>query len=642
MGTNILSQYLASSPANSAAQPADNGGNAANEDVFKAYREPMQFANGDVSNMRRGVDNFYTGENAKYDSNAAKYHLAYQMAMEQGAQTDSELKKLVDENFAALKPSDGMTGEMMRQSVGGGSNAISGAREGMQNMNLGIGNALDAGVDQFGTLMQGLTGSEQVGNTIRDFSDGQDLSIIPSIATDAVSFIPGIGFVLGGAKGAVESSDDIFRAAQGIDPISLEKLDAGQRATAGAAALANVALSAMPGGFAARSAEKGAAEAAGRVLKAREAEKAAMKGIKNDFKNSLKNNPEYRNTFNEFKTAKNANASAKEALNEAQKRRDLAREEYDRLTSNQSISGLGGAREELKQARRGLSEATRTADTAASDFAAKKAARDEIYKNTGYSNIRENAEAAKGEYENALENLRAFSGNKGIGNIIFPGRGLGNAIVNDKTILREMRNPNFAKGEADKAIAKARAEADEALGKAAGKAGKKGSDAAEKTLTTDEEIAKVLERYGDSESKGVINRIKELVKNSRNQKFGGMNPIAGLALAQANLGLQNAADTGQGVPAAYVNAYSQAMEQGDYLPLILANFGGVKRPLGRYTGYSRTPHYIGKAGAMGDVANIENQGSTLNNEDALAFLQTLASTGDMEKARAAYQEAMGL
>lgn len=633
---NILSNFLASSPADSAAQAANGGGNAGGGDAFKAYREPMEFTNGDISRMKSGIENFYTGENAQYDSNVAKYHLAYQQAMEQGAQTDSELKKKIDENFAALEPSNGMTGEMMRRSVGGGSNAISEMREGMQNMNLGIGNALDAGVDQFGTLMQGLTGSEQVGNTIRNATDGQDLSLIPSIATDAVSFIPGVGFVLGGAKGAIESSDDIYKAFSGVDPLSLEKLDSGQRATAGAAALANVALSALPGGFAARGAEKSAAKAAGGVLKAREAEKAAAtKAFKEP-------NKVYEDAVAAREAAAGERIAANDELKAAQKAHQEAIDNYNTLKSGQlantatldEVQAANRAQQAAEQAVKTAESAANTARSASSSASRKatKAGKDEAY-----TTAKKNLEDANTAYEEALANLRSFKGNRGIGGFLrstfLPGEGAGRAVLRDSDIIREMRNPGVLKREFD--------EAAKAAAKKSGKEGTKEGAEAAKALTADEEIANVLKNYEGSAYGDAVNKIKDLIKNSRSRKFGGMRPLPGLALAQANLGLQNAADTGQGVPEAYVNAYAQAMEQGDYLPLILANFGGVKRPLGRYTGYSRTPHYIGKAGAMGDVANIENQGSVLNSEEGLAFLQTLASTGDMEKARAAYNEAMG-
>lgn len=203
------------------------------------------------------------------DDDAAKYRAAVLAARQRGVKSDAEFERAIDEEFAKLNPTAGVTGRQVRdKSTSGLYKLLDFVGDGADMVNRGIGDAIDFGIDHGVANIAGwATGDDKIEQGIRDATTGEDLAILPQmVGTTAVSMIPGVGPVLGGIAGAVNSRDNIERALTGYDPITGEAVDGDRRAGAGVAAATEVGLSAIPGMGAAKAGEQAVLKTAGKEL----------------------------------------------------------------------------------------------------------------------------------------------------------------------------------------------------------------------------------------------------------------------------------------------------------------------------------------------------------------------------------------
>lgn len=196
----------------------------------------------------------------------------YQVAVERARQiagddvSESQMRDLVDAEFAKLNPT--ATGEQMRGEDNFGARAIGGINDAIDNVTDLAGNGIDllwdGIVGNAAGLLGGaaglLTGNDDWGRNANEFVSGLvgddgnggptilDTDVLGDVALDlAISAIPGVGVPIMLGKSALQNSNNIREAIEGRDSISGERLDEGQVATKGLAALADVALSALPG-----------------------------------------------------------------------------------------------------------------------------------------------------------------------------------------------------------------------------------------------------------------------------------------------------------------------------------------------------------------------------------------------------------
>lgn len=196
----------------------------------------------------------------------------YQVAVERARQiagddvSESQMRDLVDAEFAKLNPT--ATGEQMRGEDNFGARAIGGINDAIDNVTDLAGNGIDllwdGIVGNAAGLLGGaaglLTGNDDWGRNANEFVSGLvgddgndgptvlDTDVLGDVALDlAISAIPGVGVPIMLGKSALQNSNNIREAIDGRDSISGERLDEGQIATKGLAALADVALSALPG-----------------------------------------------------------------------------------------------------------------------------------------------------------------------------------------------------------------------------------------------------------------------------------------------------------------------------------------------------------------------------------------------------------
>lgn len=198
------------------------------------------------SSRGRAATNYAeTGKNA--DTDQEKYQAAVAAARNGFSGRDDvsreEFKNAIDDNFAAYGGS--VTGREMR-----GETPLSDLAHGINDftrgVNVGIGNLLDAGFDNTVGNFAGLF-DENLGSAVKNLATGEDLAVIPDIASDVLLSLPGWTVPLVIAKELARNSDDIHEAVSGKDSLTLEDLDAGQRAAKGFSSALGVGLSAIPG-----------------------------------------------------------------------------------------------------------------------------------------------------------------------------------------------------------------------------------------------------------------------------------------------------------------------------------------------------------------------------------------------------------
>lgn len=104
-----------------------------------------------------------------------------------------------------------------------------------------IGGGIDAlGEATIGNLI-GAFGGKQAQESFNNAITGQDLAIIPDIATDIV-FAP-----FAPVKAGIRESPNLYRAVEGVDPVTGEPVSDFQKAMSGGAAAFDIALSTIPG-----------------------------------------------------------------------------------------------------------------------------------------------------------------------------------------------------------------------------------------------------------------------------------------------------------------------------------------------------------------------------------------------------------
>lgn len=152
---------------------------------------------------------------------------------------------------------------------------VQGVNDFTHGVNTGIGNGIDwlwdNGVGNFTDLVAG----KEAGDAVKNFMTGEDLSIIPDIASDVLLTIPGWTIPLVVAKEGFRNADNFNEAISGKDSVTLEDLDDSQRAAKAALGTMGVGLSVLPGVGKARSIAKLASQ-----KEADSALKAAQKAAK--------------------------------------------------------------------------------------------------------------------------------------------------------------------------------------------------------------------------------------------------------------------------------------------------------------------------------------------------------------------------
>jgi len=203
-----------------------------------------------------------------------KYGTAYQtaltMAQMHGAGTEQELDEYGDQALKELFTNNGILGsdylsmgDIRRSRRNPMFQVLDAANEGIRGFNTGLGGVVDAiGDETIGNLV-GLLGGQEAGQQFKDMASAEDIGGILSGAEDlGLWFVPGVGPALAAGKAAVENSDNLEKALTGIDPLTLQQIDAGQRATSGGAAAVDIALSSIPGLGAGKAAVKQASKMA--------------------------------------------------------------------------------------------------------------------------------------------------------------------------------------------------------------------------------------------------------------------------------------------------------------------------------------------------------------------------------------------
>lgn len=191
------------------------------------------------------------------DPDGAKYQLAVDFTTDiLGSQDTSDplFKETLDETFAQMKPSDGVTGEQMRDE-----NIAIKAGQGINEFNNMIGNGMDWVFDNtLGNVAQAI-GGDQWGDTVKNWFDGRDASVVPDMVEDiALAAIPYAGIPLVATKNGLQQSKNITDAMTGRDSVTNRRIDDNQRAGKIGSAALTTALSAVPGVGVARATAKGA------------------------------------------------------------------------------------------------------------------------------------------------------------------------------------------------------------------------------------------------------------------------------------------------------------------------------------------------------------------------------------------------
>ena len=182
-------------------------------------------------------------QNASNDQ--SKYQAAVEKAREEINGKDvsrDEFKRTIDKYFnesGASKTGREMRGEnAWTDFVGGVNNAING-------INTGIGTGVDAIWDNTIGNVAGLI-SKDLGDSVKNLATGEDLALVPDIASDIALTVAGLTPVVV-AKEAFRNADNFKEAAEGKDSVTLEDLSDEQRIAKGGLGTLALALSAIPG-----------------------------------------------------------------------------------------------------------------------------------------------------------------------------------------------------------------------------------------------------------------------------------------------------------------------------------------------------------------------------------------------------------
>lgn len=190
------------------------------------------------------------------DTDEAKYAAAVEQARNSfGGENASRgaFKDAIDRYFAENGGSK--TGREMR-----GENAwtdlIQGINDVNRGINTGIGTGMDFVFDNTVGNLAGLFGGEEAGKDVKNWFSGEDLALIPDIASDVLLTASGWGIPLVVTKEAARNADDFYGAFTGRDAVTREILTPEQRAARGTLATLGTGLSILPGIGKARSIAK--------------------------------------------------------------------------------------------------------------------------------------------------------------------------------------------------------------------------------------------------------------------------------------------------------------------------------------------------------------------------------------------------
>lgn len=242
------------------------------------------FSNKSTLPLTNSQANTLLADARNVSSDDVKYQTAVDMArmkfQDNETVDESIFKDTIDNYYEQMNPEK--TAREMR-----GENSwtdfVGSAKDAINGFNTAIGSGIDYVFDNtFGNLV-GLV-NEDAGDKVKGFMSGEDLAIIPDIATDMALYASGVGIPVALAKNAIQLSDYMGSAVSGKDSLTLEDLDAGQRAANAALGFGGTLLSAVPGvGKGVNIAKTASKDAAKKT--ANEAMKGADKAIVDSIRN---------------------------------------------------------------------------------------------------------------------------------------------------------------------------------------------------------------------------------------------------------------------------------------------------------------------------------------------------------------------
>lgn len=121
------------------------------------------------------------------------------------------------------------------------------ANEFTTDFNNGLGSLIDAGFDSTVGNLAHVIGGKDAGDAVKNFATGEDVAILPDIATDVALAATLYGIPLVVAKEGFRNADNFSNFINGKDAVTLKDLDAGQRAANAVLGFGGTALAAVPG-----------------------------------------------------------------------------------------------------------------------------------------------------------------------------------------------------------------------------------------------------------------------------------------------------------------------------------------------------------------------------------------------------------
>lgn len=121
------------------------------------------------------------------------------------------------------------------------------ANEFTTDFNNGLGSLIDAGFDSTVGNLAHVIGGKDAGDAVKNLATGEDVAILPDIATDVALAATLYGIPLVVAKEGFRNADNFSNFINGKDAVTLKDLDAGQRAANAVLGLGGTALAAVPG-----------------------------------------------------------------------------------------------------------------------------------------------------------------------------------------------------------------------------------------------------------------------------------------------------------------------------------------------------------------------------------------------------------
>jgi len=190
------------------------------------------------------------------------------LADAEGAVSDNQLRDEIDKELENLGAK--YTGDQYRGDDNLASAAIGGINDGIDWLTGefgkltngvwdwaagGIGDAVDNAVTALGS---DALADVDLGQNIRDiYNEDTGQMVGDALLSAGLAAIPGVGVPLSIAKSAVQNADSLRELGTGVDSVTLEKLDDAERYLGGALGIGSIALDAVPGVSALKSAKAG-------------------------------------------------------------------------------------------------------------------------------------------------------------------------------------------------------------------------------------------------------------------------------------------------------------------------------------------------------------------------------------------------